>query len=224
MKPPALFKQRTLWWPTWFGWLCLLAVFAAPALTWFFFGEDHLCLTERRPADVLVVEGWIDSAGIAAAAREFREGGYRYVVATGGYSAEEGDPDRWGSYAEVAARVLLRSGVPESKIVLAPAEFSESQRTFEAARAVRTALTARGLNAPIQLNVFTQGAHARRSRLVYARTLGKDFAVGVISWTPPELAGRPWWKSSERTKDLIVETIGWFYELLLRSGRPQAAH
>jgi len=77
-------QRRTIWWPTLLGWISLTA-FAGLFLTlWWFRGEALLSLTERQPAEVLVVEGWIGLEGVHAAAIEFAQGGYRQVVATGG--------------------------------------------------------------------------------------------------------------------------------------------
>ncbi len=52
--------------------------------------ESFLSVTERSPADVLVVEGWIGREGVRAAGEEFKQRGYQYVVATGGLTANEG--------------------------------------------------------------------------------------------------------------------------------------
>ena len=49
-----------------------------------------LSLTERRPAEILVVEGWIGRDGVRAAATEFERGVYRYVVTSGGVSNPRG--------------------------------------------------------------------------------------------------------------------------------------
>jgi hypothetical protein len=213
-----LVQRRTLWCPTWLGFFCLVLFLAAPAIWWLGDGESFLSLTERRPAEVLVVEGWIGRDGIRAAAAEFMRRGYRYVVATGGLTNDE----RWSqggwSYAEGAQHELIRSGVPEAQILVATARDVESQRTFESAIAVSRALQARGIH-PKALNVFTWGDHARRSRLVFAKVFQPDTNVGVVSWTPAIYGIGPWWKSSSRAKELLAETAGFIYEALFNSGR-----
>ena len=72
---------------------------------------------------------------------------------------------------------------------------------------------------PSAINVYTRGAHARRSRLVFAKVFGPATKVGVISWQPTDFAAEHWWHSSERTEDLIKETVGYTFELLFNSGR-----
>ena len=212
-----LIHRRTIWWPTWPGWLLLLAIFAIPTALWWFRGEAYLSLTERQPADVLVVEGWIRIEGIRAAKAEFKQGGYRYVVATGGLTGEPWDVRRW-SYAAEAEEQLLRMGVARDRVILATPKDTEVQRTFESALAVQAALRAKGIQAA-GINVFTRGPHARRSRLIFAKVLASTNGVGIIAWAPPGSEHDPWWKSSERADDLLKETAGYWFELLLNSGR-----
>jgi len=216
-----LVQRRTLWCPTWLGAFCVALFSIAPPVWWFCCGESFLSLSERRPAEVLVVEGWIGRDGVRAAAREFVEHGYRYVVAAGGVTtAERWEGGGW-SYAEGAEHELIRSGVPADRIIVATARSTERQRTFESAVAVRRTLQAEGIH-PKALNVFTWGPHARRSRLVFAKVESPDTNVGVVSWVPSTYDAVPWWQSSDRAKELLTETAGYLYEALLDSGRGSA--
>jgi len=164
------------------------------------------------------VEGWIGSDGVRAAATEFGQRGYKYVVAAGGMSEAKGWGQAGWSYAEGADHELIRSGIPEEKIILAPSRDTESHRTYESAVAVFRALEARGIH-PKALNVFTFGPHARRSCLVFAKVLRPATEVGAVDWTPSDYQALPWWQSSDRAKDLLTETAGYLYEALLNSGR-----
>jgi hypothetical protein len=213
-----LVQRRTVWCPTWMGAFCVVLFLSAPAVWWCCFGESFLSRSEWRPAEILVVEGWIGRDGIRAAATEFVEHGYRYVVAAGGVTKAERWEDGGWSYAEGAAHELIRSGVPADRIIVATARNSERQRTFESAVAARWALQAKGID-PKALNVFTWGPHARRSRLVFAKVESPDTNVGVISWAPATYDAVPWWRSSDRAKDLLTETAGYVYEALFNSGR-----
>ena len=135
---------------------------AAPAILWWFRGEAFLSLTERQPAEALIVEGWIGVEGFRAAKAEFDRGGYQYIVTTGSLTGKSWTERRW-SLVEIAKAELLRIGVPPDKIIAAPAPATESQRTYEAAVMAWRALQAQ----PFQVkavNVFTLGARARRSR------------------------------------------------------------
>jgi hypothetical protein len=213
-----LFRRRTVWLPTWKGWLLLFIVLAGPLLGWAWRGEAYLAHTERAVADTLVIESWIQEDGLHAAAEEYRAGGYRHLVVTGGLTGSKGTLRR-RSYAAVAEKALLEAGIPKDVLIPAPIPDVETQRTHTMATGVRQALEGQAVK-PSGINVFTEGAHARRSRLVFARVFGPDTRVGVISWAPAEhRKGRPFWTSSQRTIVFLKETLGYPYELLFHSGR-----
>jgi hypothetical protein len=183
-------------------------------------GEEYFSLTRRAPSDVLVVEGWIGRDSIRAAAQEFQQRHYLYLVATGGLISEKRDFER-PSYAEVAAAELINAGVPVDRVIVAPTGQIERERTFVSAVAVWQALRARGMR-PTALNVFTLGPHARRSRLVYEKVNAGETKVGVIGFTPPSYKLSPWWESKSRATCLLKEVVGYPFELLFNSGRPGA--
>jgi uncharacterized SAM-binding protein YcdF (DUF218 family) len=210
-----LVQRRTVWLPTLLGWFLLLVLGCAPAVIWFFCGEGFLAVTDRRPADVLVVEGWIGAEGIRAAYNEFVVGGYKFVVATGGLTGERWNERRW-NYADEAAEQLTKLGVPKERLLVAASRETEAQRTYEMAVAAHNAVGRSGIHS---INVFTRGAHARRSRLIFEKVFESDISVGVISWKPPIFSDEPWWRSSDRAEDLIKETVGYVFELLGNSGR-----
>jgi DUF218 domain len=188
-----------------------------PLTWWFNCGESYLSITRPVPAEFLVLEGWIGREGIRAAVTEFKRGGYQYIVSTGGFTSGVWEDQR-ASYATMAERELTRAGVANDLIIVAPARDTERQRTYESAVAALQALQAKGFH-PEAIDVFTRGPHARRSCLVFAKVFGPSTKVGVLSWSPPNYGTTPWWRSSERAKDLLTETAGYVFEALFNSGR-----
>ena len=213
-----LVQRRAVWCPTFLGSLCCVALMVTPIVWWYSYGESFLSQTERSPAEILVVEGWIGRAGVHAAAAEFERRSYQYIVTAGGLTDAKGWSQPGWSYARGAADELGRLGVPTDRIIVAPAADVESQRTYNSAVAVRRALNNLGIR-PQALNVFTLGPHARRSRLVYAKVEGPGTEVGVIGWIPSSDEAVPWRRSGGRAKELLAETVGYVYEALLDSGR-----
>jgi hypothetical protein len=213
----TLFKKRLIPFPTLTGWVCFLLIAGSPLAWWCVQGESFFSLTERYPAETLVVEGWIGIEGMRAAKAEFEHGGYQYIVTSGAFSGNRWDSRHW-NYATEAGELLVRLGVPADRVIEAAAPDSENHRTFESALIVAQVMQKRGLH-PASVNVFSFGAHARRSRLVFAKALSSATNVGIIAWIPPGYHDGSWWKSSERSLDLIKETIGYLFEVLLNSGR-----
>jgi uncharacterized SAM-binding protein YcdF (DUF218 family) len=217
----GLFQRRQVWCPTRLGSCLMVALLLVPTFWWVSYGESFLSLNQRLEPEVLVVEGWIGIDGVRAAQAEFEQYGYRYIVTTGDLHY-----DRWredhGSLAVMTARELIQLGVPENKVIVAPARKVGTQRTYQSAVAVWRALQAKGIH-PHTLNVFTEGAHARRSRLIFAKVEGPEIRVGVLAWTPPGYVVGPWWCSTERAKGLLTETAGYLFEVLLNSGRSSSS-
>lgn len=212
-----LVRRREVWFPTLLGATVLLAVCVTPALFWLAEGERILSANRGTIHEILVVDGWIQEEPMQAASVEFARGGYRYVVAAGGYTGAQWSNQRW-SYAEIARKYLVHCGVPPARIISAQAPGSDVNRTYLTAVAVKVALDARELT-PRAVTVYTRGAHAFRSRLVYQKVFGKEVEVGVISWKPPKSRTEPWWRDSERSVEFMKESFGSLWEWAFDSGR-----
>jgi hypothetical protein len=213
----SLINRRIAWRLTWLGWLCLLSTALGLLSLWVLRGETFLAISDPLPARLLIVEGWIGAETVRAAADEFRTGGYERAMTTGGLTGESWDERRW-DYAEIAKEQLLKFGVPEEQITAAPAGAIESERTYASAVAARKGLNALGFGRG-NVNVFTRGVHARRSRLVFQRAFGSKIKVGVIAWRPPGFERTTWWRFSSRSDEFLKETLGYPFELVLHSGR-----
>ena len=218
-----LFRERTVWCPTWLGWLCLLPLLGALPVWWLWSGEAFLSLTAPQAAELLVVEGWIGRAGMTAAKAEFESGCYRWVIVTGGHPGEGGWMEERRSFAEMAAQELVRLGIPCERVIIASNGEADARRTYRSAVAAREVLAALKIE-PRTVNVLTQGTHSRRSRLVFSKVLGPHVQVGVISWNPPRSMEGRWWQSSERAKEFVTETAGYWFEALAGSGRWRAVY
>lgn len=207
-----LFRPRTVWLPTVFGLLLALGGAAALAAAFALWIGGFLAPSEAaRGADgqgatTLVVEGWLGTRELDGAARVFREGGYRRLMVSGGPIDDWPDGQTFTSYADRAAAYLRRRGLGEGVVVAVPAPASAQDRTYLSAVMVRTWFEQHGI-APAAIDVFTQGVHARRSRMVYRLAFGPGTEIGVLTALPRDHENDRWWRTSAGAKAVLGETI-----------------
>jgi uncharacterized SAM-binding protein YcdF (DUF218 family) len=173
--------------------------------------HPFLAETHRVDSKSLVVEGWIHEYAIQSAAKEFKGDHYERVFTTGG--PVEGS----GSYtsdaytlASVGAGRLRKFGVPVESLQMVPSRVMDRDRTYGSAVALRNWLN--GHNVTLHsINVLTEGAHARRTRLLFQKAFGDDVKVGVISVSSPDYDATHWWRYSEGVREIIGESIAYIY-------------
>jgi len=174
-----------------------------------------LAVTSRVNADVLVVEGWVHLYAVEASAAEFKDHHYRQIFTTGGPVVGKGGyVSDYQTSASVGADLLKKVGVPAELVQMVPSRVSGRDRTYSSAIALRDWFREHDVQVH-SLNIATEGAHARRTRLLFERALGPDIQVGVIAIPSPDYDSRRWWYYSEGVEEVIQETIGYIYAKLV---------
>jgi len=210
----GLLKRKEYYLPTLWGWLLLLVVlvglFAVLIRGMFWF----LAPTAPTDAEILVVEGWLPDKALEKAVSEFRSANYRLLVTTGGPLREGSYLSAYKSYAELSAASIRAIGIQDSQLVAVPAPAVKEDRTYTSAVALKRWMEKSG-NRARSLNLYSLGAHARRSRLMFEKALGPGFTIGVIAVEDPDYDARHWWTSSSGVRDVLDEAIGYAYAVLL---------
>src|SRR5207248_2381285 len=112
--------------------------------------------------------------------------------------------------ASVGADRLKRVGVPPEFVQMVPSRVESRDRTYGSAVALKEWL--REHNEQLRtFNIFTEGAHARRTRLMFQEAFGSDIRIGVISVPSPDFQTKRWWHYSEGVEEVIQETIEYLY-------------
>jgi len=173
-------------------------------------------LSVNRPvaAEVLVVESWLPDYAYRGAVEEFQRGRYKYIITTGFTLAEPWLESKYKSAAEFAAANLAAMGVDANAIIMLPAPRETRDRTYLSAVPVRKWLEAQ-IPPLDSINVYTLGAHARRTRLLFEKALGKTVKVGVLAHPDKYYDARRWWLSSYGFRKLIDEGIAYLYARFL---------
>jgi hypothetical protein len=201
-----LLRRRTFWVPTIWGWLVMLAAGAGASLAAAFGVHGFLATNDPVHARLLVVEGWLAPAALEQALDAFKTGGYERIATTGGPIDNAPEFCPYGTWAQRAAEWFKQRGVPESALATVDAPASRQDRTFLSAVMVRewAKEAAPGLAA---LDVFSSGAHARRTRLLYRMAFGPDVAVGILAARPDNYDPDHWWASSIGAESVLGETL-----------------
>ena len=169
-----------------------------------------LAVTHRVPGEYVVVEGWLQASSLRQAWSEFQKAGYRKIFTTGSIARNEWDPDAKTTYAEWGASKLQRIGVPADLVQPIPCYAQRKDRTYHSALAAKAWFTDHGLS-PKSFNIITEGAHARRTRLLFQKAFGKNVTIGVIAIEDHDYDPNHWWRTSEGVRDVIGETVAYLY-------------
>lgn len=162
------------------------------------------------PAEILVVEGWLEESNLRAAIAEFEAGGYQYLATVGGHINLGWFLSDYKTVAEVAAATLISLGFNPDKLVAIYSEKTTRDRTVSTAIAFQNWLSEH--KSDIQgINIYSNNVHARRSYLIYKKHLPPDIKLGVISAKSRSHAPNTWWKSSSGAKTILMEFIAYCY-------------
>jgi hypothetical protein len=174
----------------------------------------HSFLAADRPvdADVLIVEGWIANIdrALEEAIEEFHHGKYKLIIAVGGPANRNKEHSYTDNHAERAAQGLIALGFNKAlihKVTVPPVQKND---TFSMALASRIWLENNGIEVK-GVNVFTFGAHARKSEAVFRQVFEPDIKVGVISATPFHYNPKFWWLSVIGWKWVFYDSIKYLF-------------
>jgi uncharacterized SAM-binding protein YcdF (DUF218 family) len=207
----GILRRKERWSLSWRGRLIVTSVGLVTAYLVFLNVHPFLAVTHRVNANILVVEGWMQRYAIRKGAEEFKAGSYERIFTTGG--PENGGGGYINDYqtsASAGAEGLKKSGIPDDLVQMVPSRVIGRDRTYSSAVALRDWLHEH--NMPVHsINVLTEDAHARRTRLLYQKAFGKSVVVGIISVSNPDYNPRHWWRYSDGVREVIGESIAYVY-------------
>jgi uncharacterized SAM-binding protein YcdF (DUF218 family) len=141
---------------------------------------------------------------------EFRGNHYDKMYVTGG-PIEAGAPlSEYKTYAQRGGAVLSKLGMSTNELQVVPAPWVRQDRTYTAALSLANWLRTDGVGLA-KVHLITEDTHARRSRLLYQKALGKGVKVGVTAIPPGDYNPSRWWRSSVGVRSVIGETLAYGY-------------
>lgn len=118
------------------------------------------------------------------------------------------------SEADEATDQLVRAGVSADRLVTVSTPPTDYDRTYAMAVAVRDWLAQQPEGIPAALNVLSESAHARRSRLLYQKAFGDAVRVGVIAAPRKGVSADTWWKKPSARSFVIAQIMKYVYARL----------
>lgn len=159
-------------------------------------------------AELAIIEGWLPDVELTALLDDMPED--TLYVTTGGPVTFGGNFFKQKTYAELSADRLIELGIPPGSVLAAPAPEVIADRTYASALAARRTLKEKGLLGR-PANIYSLGAHSRRSLLLYRFAFGPDAPLGIVALESGEYDLRHWWRSSLAFKHLFSEFTSWLY-------------
>jgi hypothetical protein len=213
VKPPVrvwgLVTRRERWGFSARGWLAALLFSILSAYGIVHSVHPFLAVTHPLNTKALVMEGWLHEWGARAAAAEFSNRSYDHIYVTGG-PVSGAYTSVYDTFANVGRDNLKAAGVPDEVVRVIPAYESGRDRTYSDAIALRGWFAQHNL--PVtRINIVTEGAHARRTRLLFQKAFGKRAEVGIIAVPNPRYDAKHWWRYSEGVREVVGETIAYVY-------------
>jgi hypothetical protein len=196
--------------PTLRGWLLLLLSLGALAIIGAREMGPFLMVNNPVPGGVLVVEGWLPDYAMEATVAEFNRNHYDKLFVTGIPLTQGAPLSEYKTYAELGAAVLLKLGLSTNVVQPVPAPLVQQDRTYAMACSLKSWMGEHGMS-PTKVNLITLGPHARRSRLLFEKALGKGVTIGVTAIPSRDFDPAHWWRSSYGVRMVIGETLAYAY-------------
>jgi hypothetical protein len=209
----ALFEKRERWGLTLWGRLAVVIAAGVALLGTVPMIHGFLATEHAVRGEILVVEGWIPDYAIPGAISEFEKNGYLRLVCVGGPILSGSHLAEVSDYAELGRARLKRLGFSEERLVVLKTDDIRKDRTYGSGLAVKRWISSSGTKVQ-GLDIYTLGAHARRSRLLFQIALGHDLAVGVIAANDQTYDSNHWWRSSNGVRTVLSELIAYMYAVI----------
>lgn len=195
---------------TWRGWLLLVLSLAALSLITIRGLHPFLAVTEPVEGGLLVVAGWVSDNTMKATIAEFKKHPYEKVCVTGGPIERSAWLSLYKTYAEEGAATLFKLGLNKNEVQAVPSVSVRKDRTYAEAAAFSKWKRDSGA-AFTTVHLITEGAHARRSRLLFQQALGSGVKVWVTSVPKSDYDPEHWWQSSAGVREVIGEALAYGY-------------
>ena len=175
---------------------------------------NFLAPTERVKSKVLVVEGFVGDEILKKVVAEFQTQKYDHIYVPGGPLELGSFFSKYKNLAELSKASLIAMGINEKNITAIPVQEIKRDRTYASALALKEYIENNKIKIT-SFNLFSAGAHSKRSHLLYNLAFQNKLKIGIISETSSQHYER-WWTSSYSFRAVTGELIAYAYSLFFK--------
>ncbi|OGI07509.1 MAG: hypothetical protein A2Y40_07285 [Candidatus Margulisbacteria bacterium GWF2_35_9] len=208
----GLLRKKECLRPTIRGWILILFAIILFNTVLFIRIHPFLAPVKLVNSNIMIVEGWLPNYVLEKVAKDFQSKRYRLIITTGG-SITPGSKVLH-TFATDAAAKLIRLGVSSEVVVAVSAPDVSRDRTYSSALSVWDWLKNTHLEIKA-VNLYSVGAHGRRSWMLYKMAFPSKVKVGIVSVPNNSYDPLHWWESSNGVKAIIEEFVTYLYARLL---------
>jgi len=205
MPPIKLIKKQHIWLPTLLGLIIITLILLSSSVFILKNLAYYLAQQQSIKSPILIVEGWISELALNEVIKHYKTEDYKIIITTGGMIKKR-NRKTYKTYAELAAAYLRNNGLSNANIKILPTPGAVQHRTYLSAVTVRNWLQQHGKAK--QINLYSQGVHARRTKALYEMVFGDQYKIGINAAKTTEYKLDSWWKSSIGAKSVITEIMG----------------
>ena len=206
MPPIKLIKKQHIWLPTPLGLIIITLVLLSSSIFTLKNLAYYLAQQQSIKSPILIVEGWISELALNEVIKHYKTEDYKIIITTGGMIKKR-NRKKYKNYAELAAAYLRNNGLSNANIKILPTPGAVQHRTYLSAVTVRNWLQQQNIKTK-QINLYSQGVHARRTKALYEMVFGEQYKIGINAAKTKEYKLDSWWKSSIGAKSVITEILG----------------
>ncbi|MDD3636747.1 MAG: DUF1684 domain-containing protein [Bacteroidales bacterium] len=217
--PFKLLRPKTVLLPTLWGWLILILIFLIAC--WLLLKGTYPFLSKEKAGQskVLVVEGWLPDNGLKEAMAHYYENNYKAFIITGIPITQWSYSSPFSNMADASAGSLREMHFADSIYTVHIPNTILRDRTYATALALQMRWDEFNLGEE-NFDLFTMGAHARRSYLMFEKVF-EDRIQGLVVVEDDSFDAGRWYSTSRGFRTVFSELISYFYARVFFRAEPQ---
>ncbi len=173
--------------------------------------NKFLSVTDSVSSKTMAVEGFLPDYTLKNVLTTFYNGGYEKMIIIGKPIGQGYYLSGYSTSADLMRGTLIEMGLDSNLIVSVSIPGNVIRdRTYSTGLLLFNWFNTSDPELK-NVNIYTFGAHARRSRLLFKKALGDDYEIGIISGEDLSYDQSKWWKSSKGFRTVLNESLAYFY-------------